>query len=85
MILTLRQATSRPAVEKGPPYLPQVWSLGGRPSEKTDIPVTAVFLFLFIAGAVAHMAIFQLNRRRGHKFLMSAIMFGKSLTSIISL
>jgi hypothetical protein len=31
------------------------------------------------------MTIFQLNRRRGHKFLMSVILFGKNLTSSISL
>jgi hypothetical protein len=78
MILTLRQETP---VEKGPPYLPQTWSLGGRPSIGTDIPVTTVFLLLFIAGAAVHMTIFQLNRRRGHKFLMSAILFGKNLTN----
>jgi len=81
MILTLRQAP----VEKGPPYPPQAWSLGGIPSKKTDIPISAVFLFLFIVGAATHMTIFQLNRRRGHKFRMSMIVFGKNLTSPISL
>jgi len=42
-----------------------------------DIPITAVFLLLFIIGAATHMTIFQLNRKRGHKFVFSGLIFGK--------
>jgi hypothetical protein len=52
------------------------WALGGAPEIGVDIPITAVFLAMFIMGAVAHMTIFQLNRRKGHKFLMSGLLFG---------
>jgi hypothetical protein len=62
---------------KSPPYAPTIWALGGTPEIGTDIPITAVFLFLFVIGAVTHMTIFQLNRRKGHKFLMSGLLFGK--------
>jgi len=58
------------------PVLPRIWMLGGRPEVGVDVPITAVFLLLFIVGAVAHMTIYQLNRKRGHKFLMSALLFG---------
>ena len=58
------------------PYAPPVASLGGLPTIHTDVPITAVFLFLFILGAVGHMTILQINQRRGHKFLMSGVMFG---------
>ncbi|KAL8932165.1 MAG: hypothetical protein Q9216_006940 [Gyalolechia sp. 2 TL-2023] len=58
------------------PYPPKDASLGGVPTVDTDIPITAVFLFLFICGAVANMTIFQLNKKRGHKFVMSGMMFG---------
>ena len=34
------------------------------------------FLFLFIMAAAGHMTVLQLNMRRGHKFLMSGLMFG---------
>ena len=47
-----------------------------------DVPITAVFLFLFIILAAAHMTIFQLNRRRGHKFIMSGLMFGFCMARI---
>lgn len=61
---------------KGPPYAPQIWGLGGKPSIIPDEPITAIFLFLFILSAIAHMTIFQLNQRKGHKFLMSGLLFG---------
>ncbi|CAI6276990.1 unnamed protein product [Periconia digitata] len=64
----------------GGPYRPQTWALGGRAKESEDIPITSVLLFLFIVGAVAHMTIFQLNRKRGHKFLFNGIIFGFCMT-----
>ena len=38
---------------------------------KLDVPITSVFLFLFILAAIGHMTIFQINKRQGHKFVMS--------------
>ncbi|KAI9724030.1 MAG: hypothetical protein M1812_000748 [Candelaria pacifica] len=58
------------------PYAPTTASLGGIPTTKVDVPITAIFLFLFLLGAVAHMTIFQLNKKKGHKFIMSGLMFG---------
>jgi hypothetical protein len=69
----------------GPPYPPTVWALGGLPRASVDVPVTAVFLALFILGAIAHMTILQLNGRRGHKFLMSGLIFGPPLPPVDSL
>jgi hypothetical protein len=69
-----------PQMNQRPPYRPTVWSLGGRPTKNVDIPITAVFLLLFIIGAATHMTIFQLNRRRGHKFIFNAALFGMSFT-----
>jgi hypothetical protein len=60
------------------PYRPQTWALGGVADKHIDIPVTAVFLFLFICGAATHMTIFQINRKRGHKFVFNALLFGTS-------
>ncbi|KAI9798007.1 MAG: hypothetical protein M1835_005010 [Candelina submexicana] len=58
------------------PFAPTTASLGLTPTAKVDIPITAVFLLLFLLGAVAHMTIFQLNKKKGHKFIMSGLMFG---------
>ena len=73
-LVTTSQAA--PKLQLSAPYPPRTASLGGVPTVHTDIPITAVFLVLFVLGAIADMAIFQLNRRRGHKFIMSAMMFG---------
>ena len=64
------------------PYPPKNAALGLTPTVGVDVPITAVFLFLFILGAIAHMTIFQLNMRRGHKFIMSGMMFGFCMARI---
>ncbi|KAL8408397.1 hypothetical protein RB594_007001 [Gaeumannomyces avenae] len=56
--------------------------LGGTPDRGTDLPVTAVFLLLFLAGAVTHMSIYRANARRGHKFLLSDLMFDFSMIRV---
>ncbi|OAG10137.1 uncharacterized protein CC84DRAFT_1084241 [Paraphaeosphaeria sporulosa] len=64
------------------PYRPTTWALGGVPKKNVDIPVTAVFLFLYIIGAATHMTIFQYNKRRGHKFLFNGMIFGFCMARI---
>ncbi|KAL8748191.1 MAG: hypothetical protein Q9190_000010 [Brigantiaea leucoxantha] len=56
--------------------------VGGHPTVDVDVPICAVFLFLYLMSAIANQTIFQLNRRKGHKFLMSWAMFGFSLLRI---
>ncbi len=52
---------------------------GLHPNVVQDIPPSAVFLALYIFSGVCHQVIFQRNRRKGHKFLMSWAMFGFSM------
>lgn len=61
---------------RSPPYAPTTASLGGAPTKGVDIPISAVFLVLFLLAAAAHMTILQLNLRKGHKFLISGLCFG---------
>lgn len=56
--------------------------LGGQPTTSLDDPIIAVFLVLFIIGAVMHMTILQVNLRRGKKFLMSGMLFGFCMARI---
>ncbi|KAH7370386.1 hypothetical protein BKA65DRAFT_16136 [Rhexocercosporidium sp. MPI-PUGE-AT-0058] len=65
-----------------PPYPPPMAGLGGVPTKSLDDPITAVFLFLFVLGAAAHMIILQVNMRRGHKFIMSGLLFGFCMARI---
>lgn len=39
------------------------------------MPVTFLFLLLFSAGAYTHIRIYRANAKRGHKFLLSDLMF----------
>ncbi|POS71524.1 hypothetical protein DHEL01_v210081 [Diaporthe helianthi] len=56
---------------------PAMGNLLGRnpPSKTVDLPVTIVFLFLFLLGAFTHISIYRANAKRGHKFLLSDLMF----------
>ncbi|KAF2473802.1 uncharacterized protein BDR25DRAFT_332587 [Lindgomyces ingoldianus] len=68
----------------GPPYLPMTWGIGGIPRKNIDVPITSVFLFLYILAAVTHMALFRLNQRRGHKFLISIFLFGFCMARVVT-
>ena len=70
--------------QQGPPYAQENAALGGLPTLHTDVPITAVFLVLFIIGAVSHMTILQVNQRRGHKFLLSGMTFGFCMARIVT-
>lgn len=56
--------------------------IGGLPNTSVDAPITSVFLALFIIAAVAHMAILQINLKKGHKFLASGALFGFCMARI---
>ncbi|RJE26201.1 hypothetical protein PHISCL_01449 [Aspergillus sclerotialis] len=56
--------------------------LGGHPTKTVDVPICSVFLFLFLLGAIFHMTVFQVNRRRGHKFIPSVVTFGFCMSRI---
>ena len=88
--LTRKQDPSQPPSAMSlqhlkPPYPPTTASLGGRPTVAVDVPITSVFLFLFILGAVGHMVILQVNMRRGHKFLISGMLFGFCMSRILTM
>lgn len=69
----------------GGPYPSTEAGLGGLPTIIPDIPVCAVFIFLYICFAATNMTIFQLNRRKRHKFVLSAMLFGFSMARIVTL
>lgn len=66
------------------PYPPKTAAVGGRPTVSVDVPIASVFLFLYILAAVGNMTILQINLRRGHKFLMSGLLFGFCMARIVT-
>jgi hypothetical protein len=61
-----------PVVRKDPAQGP---FLGGDPNTGVDLPLTIVFLILFLIGAFTHISIYRANAKRGHKFLLSDLIF----------
>ncbi|KAJ5194588.1 uncharacterized protein N7498_008026 [Penicillium cinerascens] len=68
----------------GGPYAPHTAALGGRPTKDLDVPICAVFLVLFAAAGASHMTLFIRNRKRGHKFIPSAVSFGFCMSRVIA-
>lgn len=68
-----------------PPYPATTAGLGGLPTIGLDVPICAVFLVLFMMGAASHMTIFQINRSRGHKFIISGMMFGFCMSRLVTM
>lgn len=64
------------STEDGPPYPTITAIIGLTPSTNLDVPICCVFLVLYIVGAISHMALFQINRKRKHKFIPNAATFG---------
>lgn len=50
-----------------------------------DVPICAVLLVFYVAGAVTNMTIFQINRKRDHKFIFSVILFGFCMSRLATL
>ncbi|KIW62164.1 hypothetical protein PV04_10365 [Phialophora macrospora] len=69
----------------GGPYPSKTAGIGGLPTVSTDVPTGAVFIFLYACLAATNMSIFQINRRKGHKFLPSVAMFGFCMARIATL
>ncbi|GIZ46293.1 hypothetical protein CKM354_000942300 [Cercospora kikuchii] len=70
---------------QGPPYPPKVAGVGGRAMPIPDVPIASVLLVFYVGSAVGNMTILQLNRRKGHKFLLSGLLFGFSMARILTL
>ncbi|KAK1781426.1 hypothetical protein QBC45DRAFT_57211 [Copromyces sp. CBS 386.78] len=70
------------ATSSGPPYLPPYAPVGGIPSLKHDLVPCILFLVFFFLVAAVHMILFQRNRRRGIKFIFSALLFGFCMARI---
>lgn len=66
----------------GPPYPPQTQSLGTPPTPNPDVPVSAVFLALFLFAGVAHLALFVRNKKNQFFFPLSMPMFSTCSTGL---
>jgi len=57
------------------PFTPVEAILGGIPTVRLDVPITAVSLVLFLVGAATHFIRHELNGKLGHKFHLSDMIF----------
>ncbi|KAI0114314.1 hypothetical protein GGR51DRAFT_503877 [Nemania sp. FL0031] len=70
--------------QSGPPYASRTAGLGGIPSVIPDVPISAVFLTIYLGFAITNMTILQINLRRQHKFVISGALFGFSMSRIVT-
>ncbi|KAI1463844.1 uncharacterized protein F4812DRAFT_234070 [Daldinia caldariorum] len=77
--------SQQPQHRPGPPYAPTTAALGGIPSVIPDVPISAVFIAIYVAFATINMVIFQLNNRRAYKFVPSVALFGFCMARIVTL
>lgn len=64
-----------PPTKPNPPYAPKFAQLGGIPSTTVDVPICAVLIAIFLTGAVLNMTLWKRNGKKGHNFLLSAVVF----------
>ncbi|OAA70564.1 hypothetical protein ISF_02538 [Cordyceps fumosorosea ARSEF 2679] len=57
---------------------------GGIPKATEDVLITAIFLILFALGAITHISIYRANAKRGHKFLLSDLMFDFCMVRVMT-
>ncbi|KAJ0162851.1 hypothetical protein CTA2_3923 [Colletotrichum tanaceti] len=57
---------------------------GGVPNKNVDLPITLMFMLLFIIGAYVHMTIYKKNAKGGHKFLLSLPIFQFCMVRIVT-
>ncbi|CAD6445519.1 22cade39-10bb-4fd0-bdd9-eceb98af57d5 [Sclerotinia trifoliorum] len=67
-----------------PPYPQRNAIIGLTPTRNVDIPLSTIFMLLFLLAAIIHMTLLQINFRRGQKFLMSGMAFGFSFSRVIT-
>ena len=58
--------------------------IGGTSDNTIDVPVSSVFLAIFVLLAAGHMALLQINNRRKHKFLFNGMLFGFCMSRIMA-
>lgn len=61
---------------QSPPYQPVSQVLGNVPTKGLDIPICAVFMVLYIGGAVVNQFFLITNKKKGKKFGFCGMMFG---------
>ena len=61
---------------RGGPYISNTAGLGGAPTIHTDVPVCAVFIFLYICFGITNSTIFRRNLHKHHKFILTIMLAG---------
>ncbi|KAI0008063.1 hypothetical protein F4779DRAFT_588824 [Xylariaceae sp. FL0662B] len=71
--------------QPGPPYAPKTAVGGGVVSVIPDIPISAVLMAIYVGFAATNLTIFRINQKRGHKFIISIMIFGFCVARITTL
>lgn len=69
----------------GGPYASDTAGMGGLPTIIPDIPICAVFIVIYLCFAITNIILYQKNRQRHHKFVLSVLMTGFSMARVATL
>jgi len=73
---TTSPPTFSPIVEsKRGPFTPRNGVIGEVPTLSVDVPITIIFMILFMSGAAYHLIRHEINSKKGHNFLLSDLVF----------
>ncbi|KAH7328108.1 hypothetical protein B0I35DRAFT_403530 [Stachybotrys elegans] len=75
---------SQEAGNMSPPYADDSPQLGGSPSTSVDVPLSAVFIALFLVSAGSNLFLFRRNMGRGYKFLLSFVLVVFSMSRVFA-
>jgi hypothetical protein len=56
--------------------LPEMRQYGGVPSIIPDVIICGLYLLCYVIAAVIHKVVFLKNKKKGQKFIISAMTFG---------
>ncbi|KAF1920850.1 hypothetical protein BDU57DRAFT_534588 [Ampelomyces quisqualis] len=76
---------SQSTAAQSPPFSPRNQGLGGNPAVIPDVPVTVVFLVLYLVFGVIHIKILKANKGRGHKFIFNGAILGLCKIRIVTM
>ncbi|KAF7193178.1 hypothetical protein HII31_05522 [Pseudocercospora fuligena] len=69
---------------QGPPYAPQIATLGGQPTPIPDVVICSILIAIYAGSAAGNISTNLLNKRKGHNFLISMALFGFSMARILT-
>ncbi|KAK3112616.1 hypothetical protein LTR53_010924 [Teratosphaeriaceae sp. CCFEE 6253] len=71
-------------MSRGPPYASPFAAPGGLPTISIDVPISAVFLLLYLLGAIVNLTTFRIDLKHDRRFLISWALGGFCASRVLT-